>query len=132
MTLVFVLRYYATRTLFIFENVYCLPRRNFISCVAFHWNVLYLCYINVNTSLNTGLNDVDIFHFIHARGMFNMGYGMFGIWDFWNVGRSRHGMFGMWNVQDVGCLGCNMFGSQDVWDTDARDIGCLGCGVFVM
>ena len=51
--------------------------------------------------------------------------GMFGMWNFWYVGRSRCVMFGMLDFQDVRCFPTMVFGMWEV-----GDMGCLGCGLF--
>ena len=53
-----------------------------------------------------------------------MGYGMYGIWDVWDMGCMGYGMYGIWNVWDMRCMGYGMYG---IWDVS--DMGCLGYGM---
>ena len=46
---------------------------------------------------------------------------MWNVWDVRDAQCSGYGMMGMWYFWDVGCWGCEIFGN----------VGCWGCGMLI-
>ena len=92
-TIVLITRYHATIVLLIFENLFCLPAKNVISCVIFYLKLLCLHEFQACKYHLKHCNLITVFS---CHMMFLTGCGMVGMWDVWNVGC---GMFaGMWDV----------------------------------
>ena len=111
MTLVFITYYNTTRSLLIFENLFCLPAKKVITCVLFCFKLLYLydfqpCKYHLNYCTTIIVFSCDM--------MFLTGCAMFRMWDIW----------------DVGCWDCAMFGVWDIENWDVWGVGRLAWGMF--